>query len=374
VPKTVGKSGWRETSIEAESRENRVLPIFRKGITVKQKVSCNIIVVNYNGVQYLRTCLGSLKSQSFTGFEIILVDNNSSDQSVDYVRSKFPDVAIVRSEENLGYAGGCNLGAHFASSDYLIFVNNDMEFPKNWLEEMVSTASSNESIGIVTCKVIESPRAKRIQHIGSTCDIFGYPAGYGTGEIDRGQYDKLTEVFFAVGDALMMKRSLFFRLGGFDPKFFLYSDDLDLSWRTWLSGYKVIVNPSAIAYHMGRGSVKDTIINGTNLLTNPTRRYLGERNTLRTLLKNYKGQTLISVLPAYFSLLLAEVSFFAIKKEVHLVKSDITAVFWNLRNLRDTLILRSIVQRLRRVEDGDVKKMMLSGSMKLSLFRKLLTS
>jgi GT2 family glycosyltransferase len=335
----------------------------------QKTIAVSVIVVNYNGMRYLDNCLSSLKSQIYHESEIIMVDNDSSDLSVDYARSSFPDVQIIQSDSNLGYAGGCNLGAKFARGSYLIFVNNDMQFSGNWLEEMMRTALLDEYSGVITCKVMTSPEEKKIQHVGSTCDMFGYPLGYGYGEIDRGQYDMQKTVFFAMGDVIMIKRNLFLKIGGFDPKFFLYSEDVDLGWRTWLCGYKVLVNPSAVAYHKGRGSAKDKSVGGTNLLTNPLRRYLGERNTLRTMLKNYQGLTLFSILPRWLSLTVAEMLFFVVEKELPLFKSDMNAILWNLQNLKDTLTERNKVQQLRRIGDKKIKKMMLPGSIKVSLFK-----
>jgi GT2 family glycosyltransferase len=259
---------------------------------------------------------------------------------------------------------GNNLGASKARGKYLLFLNSDVEVGTNPLEILVKVMESDKSIGVLGSKVILDKEKKFIDCIGGfDCDSFGYglrPVGHG--QVDHGQYDYRTEVFAVAGMCLMTRKATFELVGGFDSSFFLLVEDIDLSWRIRLCGYKVAVEPSATVYHRSQGTFKREKIRRNYI------RYLAERNTLRMLMKNYEIGSLLTLLPKYFSLLTAETLFYLSRGKTGLAIANLHAVCWNICQ-QDTLARRGHVQRLRKLADETIKQGMLSGSLKIDMLR-----
>lgn len=329
----------------------------------------SIIVLNYNGKQYIENCLSSLLHSDFKNYEIIFVDNASTDGSADFVRKHFPKAKIIQTKTNLGFAEGNNIGARYSTGTYLIFLNNDTQVTPHWIAGMVESVQSDATVGLCGCKVLLLDRKNVIDVIGGfVCDIFG--AGLnalGHLEIDNHQYDGVTEIFSIVGASLLIKRETFEKIGGFDSSYFLLGEDIDLSWRAQIAGYKIIVNPSAIVYHKSMGTIKRQEKHSKRAEL----RFLSERNTLRSLLKNYSLSTLLKVIPCYLILLLFEMTFFVIAQKVCFVFADIRSIIWNIRNFRETWVLHAAIQQIRVVKDSVIQKRMISQSLKVRNFRSL---
>ncbi|GFP19357.1 rhamnosyltransferase [Candidatus Hakubella thermalkaliphila] len=332
--------------------------------------TCDLIFVNYNGKEFLERCLSSLLNMEYDKdfFNVILVDNGSIDGSVDFVKEYFPWVKLIANKENLGFAGGMNAGLKHATGKYVLIMNLDTEVHPSFLKEMVETADSDPTIGIVTCKVLHLDEKNIIDTVGgANVDIYGFPSLIGGGEVDHGQYDYVTEVF-ASGHYLA-RREVLEKIGGFDAKLFLSTDDIDIGWRAQLLGYRVVVNPFAIIYHKISGLLlkdkKQTDINVRSRI-----RYLAERSTLRMLLKNYSSYTLLKILPRYFMLLFLEFSLFLSMGKFKLALSDVKAVLWNIKNLLDTYRLHKQIQRMRVVDDHTIQRKMIKKSLKISNFRR----
>jgi len=170
-----------------------------------------------------------------------------------------------------------------------------------------------------------------------------------------------------VGASLLIKREAFEKIGGFDSSYFLLGEDIDLSWRAQLAGYKVIVNPSVVVYHKSMGTIKRR----EDYCKKAELRFLSERNTLRSLLKNYSLFTLFKVLPCYIILLLFEMTFFIVVGKARLALADIKSIIWNIKNFRETWIFHAAIQQIRTVEDNTIQKRMISQSLKARNFRSL---
>ncbi|MBU0744181.1 MAG: glycosyltransferase family 2 protein [Gammaproteobacteria bacterium] len=327
---------------------------------------CSVIITNYNGKILLDECLSSLEKQTYGNYEVIIVDNASTDGSVDFVKEKFPWVKIVESHINYGFAEGNNIGVEYANGDYIIFLNNDTEVEPHWLENMVNAAKSDPSIGIVGCKVLNAYQKDIIDVISFKQDIYGFPKGIGRGERDFGQYNKIMECF-VIGASLLIKREVIEKGGCFDPKYFIIGEDLDLCWRTRLMGYKILVTPFTYIYHKSSSTI--------SRLEQYRVRYYSKKNALRTLLKNYSGLTLLNILPKYFILLFMEMLFLifttkSLTAKVHLASADIKAIIWNLKNFKDTWHRHKEIQQLRIIDDATIQKEMFKRSLKIELFRK----
>jgi len=221
---------------------------------MKKLPFCSIIVLNYNGKELLKDCFSSLRRINYPKerYEVIMVDNGSEDNSIEYVKKNFPWVKILALDKNYGFAEGNNKGINVAKGEYIVFLNNDTKVDKNWLIELVKVASSDEKIGIVGSKVLNFYNPKIIEYAGGYLDILGSPFHRGLNEIDKGQYDRIEEVFYVLGSSLLIKRNVLKKLKYcFDPSYFLYFEETDLCWRVKLLGYKVVYVPSSIVFHKG---------------------------------------------------------------------------------------------------------------------------
>lgn len=324
----------------------------------------SVVNVTWNGKEFLQAHLPSLKNLKYSNYEVIIVDNASTDGSVEFVRNNYPEFKIIQNKENLGTAEGSNVAVNVAKGKYIFWVSNDMEFDPSILDYLVKRCEENNSIGICTVKMrrIKNGRLIReIDSVGADVDIFGFPASRGINKPDNGQYDYPTDLFFSFGGAMFIRKKVLEEIGGYDSDYFTLGDDIDLSWRVHLAGYRVVAEPKALLYHRVSATLETTH-------SRAQKRYLSERNTLRTLLKNYSKGYLIFILPLYFSILLLEVCFFIIVGKPSIAKAGINAVVWNIKHFRDTLEKRRRAQNLRKVKDGDIWKLMLKRSDKIRIF------
>lgn len=212
--------------------------------------SVSAIVVNWNGKNYLGKCLQSLKDQTFTDFELILVDNGSTDGSVEYVEKNFPGFGrILKNEKNLGFSGGNNLGLRVARGQYLALLNNDARADCRWLEELVHAAEEDPKAGMLASKIYFQDGDKVIDNVGHLIYRDGLNRGKGRLEVDCGQFDVKQEVLFPSGCAALYRREMLEEVGLFDEDFFAYADDTDLGLKGRLAGWKCMYVPKAIVYH-----------------------------------------------------------------------------------------------------------------------------
>ena len=214
-----------------------------------------MIVLNWNGRRYLHDCFEALLAQEVDGgFETIMVDNASSDDSVAYVTERWPAVRVVESGNNLGFAAGNNLGFTVAKGHYLALLNTDTRVQPGWLAALVAAADTDHRVGAVTSKLVFQADPCEIQNAGSLLLSDGSGADRGFHEPDRGQYDRPEEVFGACGAAALYRREMLDDVGPFDETFFMYYEDTDLSWRMRLRGWKVLYDPRAVVHHVHAGS------------------------------------------------------------------------------------------------------------------------
>jgi GT2 family glycosyltransferase len=210
----------------------------------------SIIVVNWNGRAHLGECLNSLHNQTFLDFEIIVVDNGSTDGSVEYVESHFAGFArILRNSENTGFSKGNNQGIKVARGEYIALLNNDAQADRHWLTELVRVAEADCRIGMLASKIYLQGGRKIIDNVGHLIYRDGLNRGRGRLEEDRGQFDKIEEVLFPSGCAALYRREMLEEIGLFDEDFFAYGDDTDLGLRGRLAGWKCLYVPQAVVSH-----------------------------------------------------------------------------------------------------------------------------
>ena len=209
----------------------------------------SVIIPNWNGALYLPECLDSLRTQTHPRLEVIVVDNNSTDDSVALVRRHYPEVRVLVLEENRGLTGGVNAGAKVARGEVLALLNNDALVNPAWVAALVDGLVRNPEAGMAASKMLLYDRPTVINSAGDTFGRDGIPDNRGVWQEDRGQYDHEEWVFGGCGGAVAYRRDMWQALGGFDEDFFMYCEDVDLNWRAQLAGYRCIYAPQAVAYH-----------------------------------------------------------------------------------------------------------------------------
>lgn len=207
----------------------------------------SIIIVNFNGKEYLEKCLASLLKINYSNYEIIIVDNNSTDDSIEFIEKNYPQVILKKLEMNYGFAYPNNLGAKLAKGEFLLFLNNDTMVTSNFLDELVKSITSNEKVAICQSLLLRSNN-----EVDSSGDFIGKN---GIPFSSKFTYSKPTEILSPRGASFIMKKNLFFLLDGFDEYFFASFEDVDLGIRTWLFGNTVLVIPKSIVFHLGGATI-----------------------------------------------------------------------------------------------------------------------
>lgn len=329
-----------------------------------------VIVLNYNGREYLKDCLSSLASQTYANCRVIVCDNASTEDSIKYVKRNFPSTIIIQNKKNLGFAKGNNVAIKFAlkqGADYVFLLNNDTISEKDLIEKLIKVAMTDNKIGIVGPKILDTRNTSLVHEVGMTCDIFGFPIAIRQQESGK---QTISEVFYVSGCAMLIKREVLNKVGLFDEEYFMFAEDLDLCWRAQLARYLVFVDRAARVYHASGGSITGGIIKERNYTTNVRRIFLREKNTLRTLIKNYSIGNLIKIIPFYLALLLIECIVWTFFLKPNVCICLLKAVGWNIRALPDTIRHRQRVQRLRNIADQHIMKKMAHGQWgKLQVFR-----
>jgi GT2 family glycosyltransferase len=259
-----------------------------------------VVIPHFSGEAILRRCLISLQKTLYPDYSILIVDNGSEDGSVERVTTEFPDVQIIRSPMNLGFAGGCNLGICESQSELICLLNDDAVVTPEWLGSLVSVMAFDPKIGAVQPKILSIQKPDQFDYSGGAggeMDVFGYPFARGrlfhSLEKDQGQYDRSCPIFWASGAATLIRRSVLDRVGLFDTAFFAHMEEIDLDWRMQKAGFQIVSAPQSIIYHQTGGTLHQTRFR---------KMVLNHRNNLIMLLKNYEWQTLAWILPMRFML------------------------------------------------------------------------
>lgn len=306
-----------------------------------------IIIPNFNGKNHLATCLPSLGDQSCQDFEVILVDNNSADGSIAFVRQNFPHVQIIANRRNLGFAEANNVAIRAASSPYIVTLNNDTRADSGWLAEIIRVAKAHPQVGMVACKILAMEEPHLIDSAGLDVDRMGMAWNRYHGQVDQQAETEPYEVFCPAGAAALYKREMLDQVGLFDEAYFAYCEDMDLGWRARLIGWGCLYVPSAVVYHFqsatsGQGS--------------PFKRYLLTRNRIWTVLKNYPSPEVWRLLPRLLFYDLAA-GLYRLKLEKNL--SPLQGRLAALQQLGRVLQQRRVIQQRRTASRDALQQLMI---------------
>jgi GT2 family glycosyltransferase len=229
----------------------------------------SVIIPSWNGVTLLPPCLDSLRAQTYRPFEVWVADSASSDETVAVVRRDYPEVHLIPLAENRGYSGAVNAGIAQAQGTLIAILNQDLVVAPGWLEEMARAAAAHPQAGAFASKIMLFEQRDHFHSAGDLYRSDGIPLNRGVWQVDEGQYDQETEVFGACGGAAVYRRRLLDEIGGFDERFFMYCEDVDLAWRQQLAGWRTVYAPRAVAYHhlsASGGGVTASYFTGRNTL------------------------------------------------------------------------------------------------------------
>ena len=250
------------------------------------------VVVNYNGGSLVRDCLSSIRRQE-SKVRIVVIDNGSEDDSAGIVADEFPEAELMKNEENVGFAAAANQGARAAPTRYVAFINTDVTLSPGWLSKMQRAFSRGRDVACVASRILDR-EGKRIDFDGGRITFYGFGQqdGYGlpVDARDVKEGEALAETVFGCAAAMMVDREAFLQVGGFDESFFAYFEDVDLGYRFWLSGYRVLIARDAVAYHVHHGT-------SARFLSDASLAFLAEKNALEMILKDFEEATLARVLP-----------------------------------------------------------------------------
>lgn len=262
--------------------------------------SISVIVLNYNGKRYLDECLSSLASQTYSDFEVIVVDNGSTDGSQEYLSAQYPWAKVIRNEKNLGFAGGTNSGIRAAQGEFILTLNNDARADSRLLDNL-KKPMADAKVGSCAAKMLLADG--RINSTGICLSRSGAAWDRGMSEPDLGQYDTLEEVFGACAGAALYRKEMLDEIGLFDEDFFLYMEDVDLAFRARLAGWSCVYVPEAVVYHHHGGTAGA----GSDLSV-----YYCNRNVIWYVLKDFPLRLLITSLPFIFARNLALIPYYAL--------------------------------------------------------------
>ncbi len=235
-----------------------------------------VVILNWNGKNFLELFLPKVIAHSKNVAEIIVADNDSSDDSVAYLQQNFPEVRIIQNEINGGFAKGYNDALAQVNAEYYILLNSDIEVTSNWITPVIALMDKNPEIAACQPKLMSYYEREKFEYAGAAggfIDKYGYPFCRGrlfqTLESDGGQYDEVTEIFWATGACIFIRSAIYHKLGGLDERFFAHMEEIDFCWRAKLDGHKIMFCPDSTVYHVGGGTLpkkswKKTYLNMRN--------------------------------------------------------------------------------------------------------------
>ncbi len=259
-----------------------------------QKIKTAVIILNWNGKAWLEKFLPTLEEYSQEA-TIFVADNASTDDSVDYVKINFPTVKIIINASNGGYAKGYNDVLKHIDSEYFVLINSDIEVTAGWLSPIIALMDNDKQIAACQPKILDYNNKNNFEYAGASggfIDNLGYPFCRGrifdSVEEDKGQYNDAIEVFWATGACLFVRAVHYNEVGGLDEDFFAHQEEIDMCWRLKNKGYKIMVEPKSVVYHVGGGTLN---------AGSPFKTHLNFRNNLFMLFKNLPTSSLFTIIP-----------------------------------------------------------------------------
>jgi GT2 family glycosyltransferase len=293
---------------------------------------------------------------TYANFEVIFVDNASTDGSLEFVKRKFgsePKLKLIQNPGSLGPAVGRNRGIAKAEGEYIAFLDNDTEVDSHWISELIKVLESDPTIGLAQSKLLRTEPKDTFDCAGDYLTFLGFLTERARGAKDVGQFDYIADIFSAKSAASIIRKNVLDKIGGFDEDFYMYLEETDLSWRVWLAGLRVAFIPASIVYHAFNTPKKDF----KRYYTKHIVRYYGCRNYISTLIKNLEFSNTIKILPLHLGCWVLLVVFFALKTKLMDSLYILKGIGWNLLNLGLLIKKHNYIRgHVRKVRDSEIFK------------------
>lgn len=253
-----------------------------------------VVILNWNGRKLLEQFLPSVVEHTSRGdIEIVVADNCSTDDSVDFLKEKYPNLSLILLDQNYGFAEGYNRALKQVEADYFVLLNSDVEVTHDWLFPLIEYLDNNDDVAAAQPKILAQRNKSCFEYAGAAggfLDKYGYPFCrgriFGVTEEDKGQYDNTCDVFWTSGACMLIRRDTYFGCGGLDASFFAHMEEIDLCWRLWARGYRLVCLPVSTVYHVGGATLNEE---------SPRKTFLNFRNNLLMLYKNLPDGSLKKV-------------------------------------------------------------------------------
>lgn len=310
----------------------------------QNKVS--IIILNYNQPQLTIDCLKSLSKLEYKNYEVILVDNGSTDNSVEKIKKHgvaVKNFKLVEKKENLGFAEGNNVGFEHTTGKYILFLNNDTLVEKNFLRPLVEKLELDSRLGAVQPKILQYPQKEIIDSVGSYLIATGFLCHFGHNKKDQPKYNKESQIFSMKGACMLFKKEVLDKVGVFDKDYFAYFEETDLCLRTLTTGYKIKYIPESNIFHRGGETSKKMDTAFVN--------FHSYKNRVYTYLANFQILTILKILPLHILMCEIVSIMYLITLNIPMFLAVQKAMIWNLFNLPKLVKKRAAIKKIRAVRD-----------------------
>jgi GT2 family glycosyltransferase len=305
-------------------------------------LSVSVVIPTSRGGADLETCLVSLAAQSYPDLEVIVIDNASSDRSIEHLPERFASLRVLRNEENRGFVGACNQGIEASSRELVLLLNDDTALEPGALPALVRALAHHPSWGACQAKLLLMDDPVRLDTAGSFLTATGFLVHRGAYEPEE-RFTASDEIFAAKGAALLVRRRALAEVGAFDPDFFAYLEETDLCWRLWLAGWEVgFAADARILHKLGATA---------SALPSAFVQFHSFKNRICMLIKNLGAGRLVWMLPYHLALCLCLAGWYSLRGRPKLGAAILRAIAWNATRLPSTLRKRRRVQERRRLAD-----------------------
>ncbi len=308
-----------------------------------------VLILNYNGAQFIDDCVRSLLKISADPFTIFLIDNCSSDDSVALTRTRYPMVRLIETGENLGFAAAYDQVIRQLDYEYFVLLNVDTVVDENWLNPLLQTVDGDRRVGACGSKIIHLSDRKTIDHAGGMLTLIGAGLDIGKWEIDGGRYDRAKETGFACGCSLLVRKAAYLEVGGFDPKYFMYHEDVDLCWKLRMFGHSVVYVPGSTVYHHIGMGIQQAV-------ESPFKTYHCQKNRIANIVKNLAAKRLAVSLFVSTAYDVVRIAGFIRSGRPDLMKAVLMGYRGALGTIGDLLRQRRALQRRRLLSDAEISR------------------
>ncbi len=316
----------------------------------------SIVIVNFNGKDYIKNCIYSIQKNNYSSWEVVVVDNGSIDGSVQMLESEFGNLSnfhLIKLEKNFGPALARNKGVAMAKGEVIGFLDNDTEVHPDWIKNAVRYYENNEKVGILQCKLLMLKDKNKFDYAGEYLSSLGFLIHRASfEEDDNGQYDRPDEILAAKSAGMFIRKDVFDKINGFDEDYFIFVEETDLGWRSWLAGYSAIFAYDSVIFHHFSSIKKIASPSFNNLLV----RFHGTKNYILTLYKNLSLGYLLIILPKHVLLWFGLATYLLLRGNFSSSKNIYKGILWNFYNCRKSYFKRRIVQKNRVMSDKELFK------------------